>query len=298
MPEFTVVASAVRALMELAVSKGACRGALAERSRVDPAELQDCDNRIPFSKYVALMRAGQELCHDPALALHFGESVDMSEISFVCQIGAASANWAENLAQMNRYGRLTIDVDGVGSGDRFVLARTGGQFWMIDTRENANDFPELTESTFARIACSCRRWLGENPFLKAAHFTHAAPAYRAEYDRIFRIPVVFESDRNALLADDALLTCRPPSASRHVSEILSARGSAAREAGELEVHQGPGREPVDARLAQRRCEHGHDRQPARRQPADPFPQAESGGRDFRGTGSSPRTHISRCVSPA
>lgn len=226
MPELTVAASVARVLMEFAVSKGACRRALAERSRIHPAELQDRDNRIPFAKYVALMRAGQELCHDPALALHFGEAFDVSEISFACQIGAASESWAEGFALINRYAPLTVEVDGAGSGDRFVLTRSGGQLWMVDTRKNPNDFPELTESTFARMVCTSRRFLGEKQCVKAVHFTHAEPTYRAEYDRIFRVPVEFGSDKNALLTDDALLAYRAPSSSRHVSEILSAHAEA------------------------------------------------------------------------
>src|ERR1019366_7813127 len=90
MAELTIAASGVRALLDVAVSRGASRCALTERSRIDPAELEDLDNRIAFSKYVALMRAGQELCNDPALALHFGEAVDLAEISFTHQIGARS----------------------------------------------------------------------------------------------------------------------------------------------------------------------------------------------------------------
>src|SRR5215472_16649921 len=73
MSEPTVAAGYARGLMELAVSKGASRRVLAQRSGIDPQELQDQDHRIPFAKYVALMEAGKELCHDPALALHFGE---------------------------------------------------------------------------------------------------------------------------------------------------------------------------------------------------------------------------------
>jgi len=60
--------------MDLAVSKGASRKSLCDRSGIDPEQLQDKDNSIAFSNYVALMRAGQELCNDPALALHFGEA--------------------------------------------------------------------------------------------------------------------------------------------------------------------------------------------------------------------------------
>src|SRR4030095_9672676 len=108
MHEPTVAAGLVRGLMELAVSKGASREVLAERAGIDPADLQDQDNRIPFAKYVSLMRAGQELANDPALALHFGETIDMAEMSIVGLIGRAAATGAEGFAQINRYARLIV----------------------------------------------------------------------------------------------------------------------------------------------------------------------------------------------
>ena len=219
MSELTLAASGVRALMELAVSRGANRRTLAERSGIEPADLQDRDTRIPFRKYVALMKAAQDLCNDPALALHFGESVDTSEISFTSQIGAQSVT--EAFAVMNRYARLTVEVDDGGS-DRYVVQRIGGQLWIVDTRRNPNDFPELTESGFARIVSSMQRLLGEQKYIKAVHVTHAAPSYRAEYDRIFRVPVTFESDKNAFLVDDAMLSFRPPISPGYASAVLSA----------------------------------------------------------------------------
>jgi AraC-like DNA-binding protein len=221
MAEFTIAAGTVRALIELAVAKGASRKTLSERSEIDPAKLQDQDNRVPFAKYVALVRTGKELCQEPALALHFGEAFDFEDLSIVGLIGMASETMAEAFAQLSRYARLAVEVDCLGT-DRFSLRRIAGQLWIVDTRRNANDFPELTESTFARMVCSFRRAFGEPHFLKAVHVTHPAPAYRAEYDRVLRLPVVFESDKNALLADDALLSWRNPNASRYVFGILSA----------------------------------------------------------------------------
>jgi AraC-like DNA-binding protein len=219
MSELTVAASGVRALLELAVARGASRCALTERSRIDPAELEDRDNRIPFDKYVALMKAGQDLCNDPALALHFGESVDASEIGFTHQIGASSM--VEAIAVGNRYARLAVEVD-EGSADRYVLSRIGGRLWLIDTRKNPNDFPELTESSFARMICSIRQFVGEKSILKEVHVTHAAPKYRAEYDRIFRVPVVFESDKNALLVDESMLSLKTPVSPAYAAEVLTA----------------------------------------------------------------------------
>lgn len=221
MPEPTVAAGFARALLDLAVSKGASRKALIERSQIDPEELQDQDNRIPLAKYAALMSAGKELCHDPALALHFGEAIDASEISIATLVGATSKNWADAFTQMNRYAQLDVELDSISAHDRFVLTRRRGQLWIIDTRTNANDFPELTESTFARMVCTSRRALGEKQFVKGVHVTHAEPEYRAEYDRIFRVPVVFESDENALVTDDSWLTRRTPRSSQYVAGMLS-----------------------------------------------------------------------------
>lgn len=225
MPEPTVAAGFARGLMELAVSKGASRQELAERSGIDPAELQDRDNRVPLAKYAALMKAGKELCKDPALALHFGEAVDLSEMSIVGVAGSASGTMADDLAQLNRHAPLALEVD--GDGDRFQLTRIRGQLWMIDARPNPNDFPDITESLFARAVCGMRRSLGERQVVKAIHVTHAEPAYRAEYDRIFQVPVVFGSEKNALLlSDDAWSALRSATSSRYVSEILSAHAEA------------------------------------------------------------------------
>ena len=216
MAELTIAASGVRALLEIAVSRGANRCELAERSRIDLAELENPDNRIPFPKYVALMRAAQELCNDPALALHFGEAVDYTVMSFTHQIGAPSM--IEAMAVVNRYASLTVEVDS-SAADRFVMTRIGGQLWMIDTRKNANAFPELTESGFVRMICTMRPFLGDKQIVKAVHFTHPAPAYRAEYDRIFRVPVIFDSDKNALLLDDSVMGFKPPATSSYVSRV-------------------------------------------------------------------------------
>jgi AraC-like DNA-binding protein len=65
--------------------------------------------------------------------------------------------------------------------------------------------------------------LAKRPFLKAIRFTHKEPSYRAEYDRIFGVPIFFESHMNALLIDGAFLNMRLSSANPYLSEILSAR---------------------------------------------------------------------------
>jgi AraC-like DNA-binding protein len=122
----------------------------------------------------------------------------------------------------NRYAPLSVEV-GDENTDRFTLTRIGGQLWVIDSRKNANAFPELTESGFVRMVCTMHRVLNGKQLLRAVHFTHAAPAYRAEYDRIFGVPVIFESDKNAVLLDDAVMSFKPPTASSYIAQVLTER---------------------------------------------------------------------------
>jgi AraC-like DNA-binding protein len=128
---------------------------------------------------------------------------------------------------MNRYARLVIEVQGHESGDRFVIVRGNGEVWIEDRRRNPNDFPELTESTWARFVSEDARYFPHGPpFVKAVHVTHAAPPYRAEYDRVLRAPVVFGSDRNALLIDESWLSRRLGPTNRYVFGIFSERADA------------------------------------------------------------------------
>ena len=157
MSEPTVAAGLARGLLRFAVTKGADETALIARAGIDPEALSDQDNRIPFAKYIALMRVGQELCRDPALALHFAESVDLSEFSILGLIGRASETMLDAFVQFNRYRGLVIDVD-TGEDERFRLSRESDGLWFVDQRRNPNDFPELTESSFARIICGGREF--------------------------------------------------------------------------------------------------------------------------------------------
>ena len=223
MAELTVGAGFARGLMQLALARGADEAALSAQSGIDAAMLADQDARVPFARYVALMRAAKTLCGEPALALHYGETMDLSDFSIVGLIAHAAETMADALVQLNRFGRLVVEFD--GGAERFQNRVIDGQIWLVDTRDNPNDFPELTESTFARMACGPRRF-AESLRVGAVHVTHGKPAHHAEYDRIFGAPTVFNADKNALLLDESWLTHRIALTPRYVFGILSEHAEA------------------------------------------------------------------------
>jgi AraC-like DNA-binding protein len=230
--EGSVAAAFARALIDLSVEKGADRAELARRGGFAAGDLDDPDGRIPLVRYKALMAAAKEATRDPALALHFGEAFDITELSIVGLMGQACETASDAFALLPRFLRLAIDVEleEEAEGQRCVLRNVDGEQWLIDMRKNPNEFPELTESSFARMRTSGRR-LGGASFWKEVHFTHAAPAHADEYARIFGVPVVFSSRWNAvLLTGEEWMAIRPPFPSPYLLAVLKERAEALLEA--------------------------------------------------------------------
>src|SRR5213080_537624 len=232
MPNPTVAAGYPKALLDFAVSKGADRQVLIERSHIRLEDLKDQDNRIPLANYMALLKAGIELCNEPALSLLFGEAVRLQDISLVGLIGVAFDNVESVRRQVNRYAPLTLDADDGGTADAIEFVRENGDVWMKFTSEIYKANPLLTESGFARNVCGARALVASMPnfanltFPKAIRFTHAEPSYRAEYDRIFGVPLFFDSHMNAILFGEELLSVRMPPSNQYVSGLLTERAEA------------------------------------------------------------------------
>jgi AraC-like DNA-binding protein len=222
MAELTVGAGLARGLMKFAIAKGADADALSARSGITAADVADQDHRVPMTNYIALVRAAKELSGDPAIALRYGEEVDLSEVSIAGLIMNASADMREAFVQMNRFGRLVVEVETEAGQSRFKHVVEDGQIWLVDTRANPNAFFELTEVTFARQICGLRRFL-PRPFALEVHVTHPAPSYAAEYERIFGCPVVFDSRWNAMRTDASLQSHKVALQPHYVFGVLSER---------------------------------------------------------------------------
>ena len=223
----TVSAGYAKAFLDFSVARGADRASLLARAGLVADDLSDPDQRIAFERFKALARAAQTLSGDPALALHFGASPLFFERSILGLIIRASSSMSEAVAQMNRYGPLVNDLPVAGPEGRFVIIRAKAETWFEDRRAEPNDFPEITEAVFARLVAHYEHWFPDRPpIVQRVHMTHAAPAHRAECERVIKAPLVFASDRNAALIDESWLDAQPPSTNRYVLGIFSAHAEA------------------------------------------------------------------------
>jgi len=224
MPEPTTSAGYTKALLDFAVRHGADEARLLRRANLQAEALADQDARVAFARYIALMRAAKEETGNAALALEFGAASDFRKFSVVGLISYASATMVEALMQLNRYGKLVVELEGFGDGPRFQLSFDNGQRWMDDRRANPNDFYELTESTWSRFIVRSREDFPQHTYALEAHVTHPAPAYRARYEELWQVPVTFASTRNAIRSDPEWERVQIQPDNRYVFGVLTERG--------------------------------------------------------------------------
>jgi AraC-like DNA-binding protein len=215
----TASAGLAASLLGFAAAQGASRDLLLSESGIDASRLGDPDARVPLARYVALMRAAKVLTGDPALGLHFGAGDEMAEFSVVGLVTNACATMGEAIEQLNRYGQLVIEVARDGPG-RFRLKDRAGGTWAIDTRRDPNTFPELTESTFARMTAGALRKFGRSS-AKLVRVTHPAPDHASAYAEVFGAPVEFEAARNEMLINPDWLAMPVGLAPRYAFGILA-----------------------------------------------------------------------------
>jgi len=224
----TVAAGLPRAFLDFAVSRGGNRKKLLERSQISREDLRNQDHRISVASYVALMKAGIEQCQEPALSLLFGKAVRMQDVSIVGLVGEQAENVESARRIVNRYARLMLDEDDGNTSDRIEFIRDGRNVWFKFTSDLYSQYPLLTESGFARCICGARDMLESggislnSPFPKEIHFTYEEPSYRAEYDRVFRVPLFFRSRINGFLVAEEFLSFKLPRTNPYLSQVLTA----------------------------------------------------------------------------
>ncbi|WP_437959480.1 AraC family transcriptional regulator [Sorangium sp. So ce119] len=198
------------------------RAALAA-AEVDPALLEDPTARVPHDTVVRAWTRVPDLARDPAFGLHAAELLVDHLFDVVDFVTGQCATVREVIGCVLRYQRLIHDALDVRLTVDGARARISQRF------VGAVAPPQLSSFIMGLWVLRARALTGV-PF--APHrvtFAHAAPADRAEYDRLLGVPLAFDADENAVLFDASFLdapTLRADPAlgavlRRHADELLA-----------------------------------------------------------------------------
>ena len=172
------------------------KDALLRSVGLDPDNRMDPARMVPATDYYALLERLTDLDSNPtALPLRVGASMRCGDYGAFGLAWKSATDLRRSYARAERYARLltdvaTYEVEPVDRGAFMHLHRGGPR--RLGLRLS-------NEATIASIA-SISREVSTREFLPIeVHFKHAAPGTTEDHEAFFGCPLVFESDRDALL---------------------------------------------------------------------------------------------------
>lgn len=192
----TVSAGLAQGLITFAESRGAAADELLLLAGLTASQVSDPDARIPLAAYSRLTEAAKAATGLPAFSLLWAEAIGMAELSILGLVMESAPTMGAAFLQLQRYSRLAMDPGGPAEPP-FALITEGDRLFMEHVRSPDDGASDAVEAAFVRLVCGPRRFL-PRPHVLGVQLTRSPPPHRAEYERIFQCPVVFEAPRNAM----------------------------------------------------------------------------------------------------
>ncbi|MBQ5948095.1 AraC family transcriptional regulator [Massilia sp. ST3] len=201
-------------LLDAAAERGVAPAQLAAGAGLPAGVLLSLPESLPARDYIALLDAGARLADDPHFGLHVGEKVRPGTFSAYGMMLLACSDFAQALAQTQRYeqlahdlGRTRVAIDGLDA----VYA------WDSHYPQASR---HLVESVFAGIRVF-GSWLAGRPLTPArVSFAHRSGADAGEYRRILGVTPSFGAAAHAAHFDAAILSLPVPNADVSLYPLL------------------------------------------------------------------------------
>jgi len=165
-----------------------------EKEGIDPAILDSPDSRFTIDQMHRLTERARELSGDEFIGLHQGESfIRMSNI-----LGHLMMNCTNLREALNKYGRYQKIADETVRSD-LTIAKDRASLIINALDSNYNDAMQMMDFrlsgcyTFFKVLTEA-----DIPLIEVS-FRHDTPEETGEYERIFKCPIKFSSDVNALV---------------------------------------------------------------------------------------------------
>lgn len=212
----------LQGLLDYLGRQGLDTAALLELVQLSPQTLVQRDQRIAASVYLELLGHGVRLTGDEQLGLHLGEAVRPGYYGVLGYLIMSCATLADALHRQARYAALVGNLGQVELADeppRPGMEPLVALSWRPLLAQQARQLSEETLAGWVTFG----HWIsGLDMPPTEVRFQHAAPVDCAEYQRIFRCPVLFEQADNALVFPKRLLATALGQADAQVRAMLDA----------------------------------------------------------------------------
>jgi AraC-like DNA-binding protein len=206
----------VHALFDLVEKAGVSRLQLLREAKLAGHELDAADARVTRAVIYWLCERAIELTGDPALGLHWSETISGNTFAPVSPMIAHSATLRQGLESLAKFDRLLTDATGyelIERDERVVLRCST----LVGESSRIQRFvAEMIVAGLFKLIGT----FSAHPRSAQVSFAYPAPSYRAEYARVFMGAEQFEQPFTGLEFDRALMNAVSPHKDEDVHSAL------------------------------------------------------------------------------
>ncbi len=168
---------------------------LLRRSDFDGSCLSDLRATMSLEQSARLAMCAVEMTGDPGLGLSIGNTAPENMLQIFGQLLLTESTIREAVATLNRFSSLFAEGPVWGLLERGDMA----MFTFVPAAQLGDPTRMAVDYCLAMTARMGRHFSRQDGALHEVHVQHAPPSYAARYEEVFRCPVLFEQENNALV---------------------------------------------------------------------------------------------------
>ena len=174
------------------------------------------DGFIPCSAFAGILKEAARTTGDDCFGLHFAERFNPKNIGPLVYVALNSPTIATGVANVERY----LHVYDSSAQWFFTVEGNRGYIRYLLTDLGIEPLRQSNEHGMTIVVNTLRMMVGSQWAPQEVQFVHEAPQQTSEHHRIFRAPVLFGCETNALVIDRSFAERGVPAADQQLYQIM------------------------------------------------------------------------------
>jgi AraC-like DNA-binding protein len=209
--------AATAGLLEAITVAGANPEQILQSFALDPSVFSKPEGFIPCSVFAGILNEAARATGDDCFGLHFGESFHPKNIGPLAYVALNSPTIGAGILNVERY----LHVYDSSAKWLFTTEGNRGYIRFVLTGLGAEQLRQSNEHGMAIIINTLRMMAGSHWAPEEIQFAHQAPESTSEHHRIFRAPVVFGCETNAVVIELDFIERQVPAADQQLYQIMT-----------------------------------------------------------------------------
>jgi AraC-like DNA-binding protein len=208
--------AATTGLLEAITAAGGNPDEILRGFGLDRSVFSKAEGFIPCSVFAGILREAARSTGDDCFGMHFAERFNPKNIGPLAYVALNSPTIAAGIQNVERY----LHVYDSSAKWFFTAEGDRGYVHLVLTGLGIEPLPQSNEHGLTIVINALRMMVGSHWSPREVHFAHEAPEQTSEHQRIFRCPVLFGCETNALVIELSFAERAVPAADQQLYLIM------------------------------------------------------------------------------